>query len=1247
MASIFWNVILLSLFFCASYGTQVKWTISLPNKCVANDTVSGVCARSRTVQCVKTLSGQIIPDYYCNNVSTRPASLIECATQKCPGRCVVSMWSSWQPCDVACARKFKFRIRSVRWRDNDAVACPPLLEKSPCSQCAGNSNAFYLWLVGDWGNCRAFTTVPVYKLNANQSNVAASGKNLCGAKLKIGKATRKVKCVDTNGVEQKVRKCLNSKDKDGRITQRPERSKVCHFACDCHVSAWNAWSGCPVDCSRTEESRTRGILYPPQLGGKACGHLVETRPCNTKCPSYTWYASSWGECRNQGDMNTTRCGDGFKERVVFCIESNSGNDVQPVGDHLCDAASKPVARQLCQTPCPRDCVVSGWNAWEPCSISCGAAGVKRQVRSVVQAAKNGGADCPSLVQMSKCEVVPCASWSSVQWSQCISAARCGGGMKHRLVYCRGVAGTWKRDDVCSGQPTPLRTMNCTVPCPNDCVVSEWGEWGTCSESCGAQGGVQVRKRSILAYPSSIRTPCPSADKLIATQKCNVGKLCESTYMWKTTTWGPCERNVTGKCGDAEGIQRRGVHCGNDVRNFTNDTQCGNMTKPPTMKQCDVPCPRDCVLSAWGKWSACNATCQIQGIQISKRYILQNAEYGGLACSNGSHNGMEIKTRPCRSNQPCYNYTWSVTPWRDCQILPQVKLTPSTCGAGYQTRNISCVRSDGKLMETSYCFESSLETPPKTLKECWKPCDDHCVRSSWSEWTQCPNRCTRTAPVRSRRRQVVNLSPARGGFSAKCPRLTASDFVETEDCPKIPCKSYNWYAAPFASCLPLNSATCCGQGSKERHVLCQDQSDLSFVPESHCDQATKPSSRENCLVECTQDCVVSSWGKWDQLCSNTCGNSLRTRQRTVLKQPLGFGRACPSLVDKQLCHEPACISFTWKVGIWNTCQLTSQAGICGNGTQTRQVVCSPDPARDWICAKQAPKPAVVQKCSLSCPGDCVVSIWTSWNPCVPSKGGCVQNRWRKTERQEHVTSVKKCSGYAIEKINCTCPSPGKVVTSDWTTCVLNQILGPGCGKGMQYRSVKCEGENGTMLDKKHCPNFDTTLPSRDCEIPCPVDCIMGDWNEWSRCTTACGPDGKIQRSRKVIMFRQNGGRKCPEGTQFRPCNNMPCYTYSLSRGAWGKCYVNGRGCGYGSQSRETVCRRSDGEIVGWHFCFGQLKKSSDDAAKLKVLQDAINNSSQLTLTSSRGCVVSCPGDCFMSVWSDWSECGSNCFGNDTK
>ena len=147
----------------------------------------------------------------------------------------------------------------------------------------------------------------------------------------------------------------------------------------------------------------------------------------------------------------------------------------------------------------------------------------------------------------------------------------------------------------------------------------------------------------------------------------------------------------------------------------------------------------------------------------------------------------------------------------------------------------------------------------------------------------------------------------------------------------------------------------------------------------------------------------------------------------------------------------------------------------------------------------------------------------------------------------------------------------------------------CNLGMQYRSVKCEDDNGMVLDKQQCSNFDATPRSRDCEIPCPVDCLMGDWSEWSRCTTDCGVDGKIQRFRNVLIPGRNGGRKCPERTQSRPCNNIPCYTYTLDGGRWGKCYVDGRGCGQGSQTRETTCRRNDRKIVSLHFCLDQLKK----------------------------------------------------------
>ena len=141
-------------------------------------------------------------------------------------------------------------------------------------------------------------------------------------------------------------------------------------------------------------------------------------------------------------------------------------------------------------------------------------------------------------------------------------------------------------------------------------------------------------------------------------------------------------------------------------------------------------------------------------------------------------------------------------------------------------------------------------------------------------------------------------------------------------------------------------------------------------------------------------------------------------------------------------------------------------------------------------------------------------------------------------------------------------------------------------GTEYRSVKCEGENEIALDSMWCKNIVNTPSSRDCEIPCRVDCIMGDWSEWSGCSAACGKDGMMKRTRTVIASGKNGGRKCPEDTQSIPCNNIPCYTYHLNEGNWGKCYVDGQGCGQGVQSRETTCLRSDGKIVSLHFCFGQ-------------------------------------------------------------
>lgn len=36
------------------------------------------------------------------------------------------------------------------------------------------------------------------------------------------------------------------------------------------------------------------------------------------------------------------------------------------------------------------------------------------------------------------------------------------------------------DYLCDPEEMPLGARKCTLPCPEDCVMSEWGSWSQCS-----------------------------------------------------------------------------------------------------------------------------------------------------------------------------------------------------------------------------------------------------------------------------------------------------------------------------------------------------------------------------------------------------------------------------------------------------------------------------------------------------------------------------------------------------------------------------------------------------------------------------------------------------------------------------------------------------------------------------------------------------------------------------------------------
>ena len=96
-------------------------------------------------------------------------------------------------------------------------------------------------------------------------------------------------------------------------------------------------------------------------------------------------------------------------------------------------------------------------------------------------------------------------------------------------------------------------------------------------------------------------------------------------------------------------------------------------------------PVDCVVSAFGPWSACSAACG-GGTQTQTRTVIVAPSGGGTPCP------VLYETQSCNT-QPCVTYSWSAGAWSVCSVA---------CGGGLQTRTVQCIDSNGNVVNSSDC-----------------------------------------------------------------------------------------------------------------------------------------------------------------------------------------------------------------------------------------------------------------------------------------------------------------------------------------------------------------------------------------------------------------------------------------------------------------------------------------------------------------------------------------------------------------
>jgi len=107
----------------------------------------------------------------------------------------------------------------------------------------------------------------------------------------------------------------------------------------------------------------------------------------------------------------------------------------------------------------------------------------------------------------------------------------------------------------------------------------------------------------------------------------------------------------------------------------------------------------------------------------------------------------------------------------------------------------------------------------------------------------------------------------------------------------------------------------------------------------------------------------------------------------------------------------------------------------------------------------------------------------------------------------------------------------------------------------------------------CPPL--KMEERCNEHPCPVDCLLGEWEGWGSCSKSCD-GGTQERNREVMRHAENDGAACGDTIQTRMCNEMAC-DRDCTLGDWTPWRSCTQACGGGMQwRRKEVDRPATGQ-----------------------------------------------------------------------
>jgi hypothetical protein len=747
------------------YGTWTDWT-----ECSVTCGAGGTQARQRHIRSQPSHGGA---------PCTETEQHKDCDVVVCPVHCNITAFGPFSDCDKSCGGGFKSRTRSIVSHGSAGYECPPTEDVQPCNT-HGCPVDCEVTGFSAWGLCSAVCgpgtktqTRVVLTEPANDGKICPALKHTascdagpCAHNVVMSEWSAWSECTESCDGGTKTRtRTVESQHAEDVVIPYTSQTKGCNVSpcpVNCTVGAWSSWGTCSQTCGFAAhngvKTRVRHVKTASSFQGTVCPHLSESEECGfVRCPVDCTVGdwSAFSQCDKSCGGGTMR-----RSRVPVGLMAAHGGKPCPELTH----------HETCNTAlCPIDCEVGEWGPFGDCTLTCGG-GVRVQERIITVHPENNGKACPHTVRNKNCPSNPCPINCTVgDWGgfgDC--SATCGNG---RRIRTRAITSHAEHGGYTCEGTTDTQTCDSLPACPRDCVVTVFGAWSDCAQTCGT--GFQYREREIITTASLGGQACPA---LQMARTCNSQDCPVDCVLGAWSAYTDCSRT----CGSTPGHRERqravltqpiagGASCGATV----DWEDCNGFSQ----------CPEElgCQLEGWGQWSTCDKSCVgldgVRGTQTRSRAVTPSTD----ACAAFSTEERECAIPDCSID--CQPGDWSV--WTTCT---------KSCNGGERYRFRQPLPGhEGN----EYGAKCTNLTDFEVCNSFACPID--CEMSALGEWSQCTKTCGEGK--RTATRKIVTKSSF-GGLA--CGATEVTELCNAQECP-VDCSVTGW--SGWSTCVSTHHDNC--------------------------------------------------------------------------------------------------------------------------------------------------------------------------------------------------------------------------------------------------------------------------------------------------------------------------------------------------------------------------------------------------------------------------------------------------------